>query len=82
MEDEYEIDRSPEDWCRLCVESAGEPHVTFGQVVAVVKNGICCPHDVFTHIKTVEIPVDVDPESDIHRTTDGFRKMFPEAFGD
>ena len=67
------------DFAKLAIESFGEPHVTFRNVLAVVKGGLCCPHGVFTHIAAREVPLDFDFEKDIHRTSEGIFQWFPEA---
>lgn len=67
------------DWSRFCVEGMGEPEITFRNVLAVVRAGRCCSHDVFTHVRAVEVPLDYNFEKEVHRTKDGVFKMFPEA---
>lgn len=67
------------DWAAVCVESLGEPDVTLRNVLAVIKDGRCCPPDIFTHIKSVEVAVDFDFEKEIHRTQAGVFQWFPEA---
>lgn len=69
------------EFSKICIEGAGEPHVTFANVLAVVKAGQCCPHDIFTLIRSVEVPLDYDFEKEVHRTTAGIFQMFPEARG-
>ena len=67
------------DFAKLAAESFGEPHITFRNVLAVVKAGRCCPTDVFTHISSREVPLDFDFEKEVHRTKEGIFQWFPEA---
>ena len=67
------------EFAAFCHESAGEPHITFRNVLAVIKAGQCCPTDIFTHIASREVPLEFDFEKEIHRTDEGIFQWFPEA---
>lgn len=67
------------EFTKFLHEGAGEPEITFRNVLAVVKAGQCCPTDIFTHIKSVEVPLDFNFEKEIHRTKEGIFQWFPEA---
>jgi hypothetical protein len=67
------------EFAKLAAESFGEPHIVFANVLAVVKGGLCCPTDIFTHIAGREVPLDFNFEKEVHRTAKGIFQWFPEA---